>query len=211
MKRRLTKLVLFLLLGAVVNVAVAWGIVLWTPTPTFPGMADRPKQIDWPRPVPPDWPAPLIQFSAETWGLSRLLTVAIVPRLPRAIQRWSMYIFQAGWPCRCVEAQRSKVNRNGVPVRTDFRPAVKLPETLHFLRIEAARIRVLPLRPIWPGFAINTIFYAATIAILWLLTLGPFTARRIIRRKRGHCVKCGYDLRGAEHEVCPECGADGSL
>ncbi|MEE9129392.1 MAG: hypothetical protein V3T84_05190 [Phycisphaerales bacterium] len=63
--------------------------------------------------------------------------------------------------------------------------------------------KVLPLRPIWLGFAINTVFYAA---ILWLLTLGPFTARRHIRRKRGLCLKCGYDLRGAEHEACPECG-----
>ena len=62
---------------------------------------------------------------------------------------------------------------------------------------------VLPLRPIWLGFAINTIFYAA---LLWLLTLGPFTARRMIRRKRGRCLKCGYDLRGADHEACPECG-----
>ncbi len=62
-------------------------------------------------------------------------------------------------------------------------------------------------RLLWPGFAINTLFYAA---ILWLLILGPFTARRMIRRKRGQCSKCGYDLRGAEHEVCPECGADGS-
>ena len=22
----------------------------------------------------------------------------------------------------------------------------------------------------------------------------------------GHCQTCGYDLRGAEHEACPECG-----
>ena len=62
----------------------------------------------------------------------------------------------------------------------------------------------LPLRPIWPGFAINTVFYAV---VLWLLTLAPFTARRFIRRKRGHCIKCGYDLRAVEHEKCPECGA----
>ncbi len=65
--------------------------------------------------------------------------------------------------------------------------------------------RTLPLRPIWPGFTVNTIFYAA---ILWLLTLGPFTARRIIRRKRGRCIKCGYDLRGTSGGGggCPECG-----
>ncbi len=64
---------------------------------------------------------------------------------------------------------------------------------------------LFPIGVIEPGFAINTVFYAA---ILWLLTLGPFTARRMIRRKRGRCIKCGYDLRGAEHAVCPECGVE---
>ena len=57
--------------------------------------------------------------------------------------------------------------------------------------------------PIWHGVIVNTIFYGA---ILWLLTLGPFTMRRFIRAKRGNCIKCGYDLSHAEHEVCPECG-----
>ena len=27
-----------------------------------------------------------------------------------------------------------------------------------------------------------------------------------IRRKRGHCIKCGYDLNHAPHKGCPECG-----
>jgi len=27
------------------------------------------------------------------------------------------------------------------------------------------------------------------------------------RRQPGLCLKCGYDLRGADHKVCPECGA----
>ncbi|MCC6908080.1 MAG: hypothetical protein IT430_09085 [Phycisphaerales bacterium] len=27
------------------------------------------------------------------------------------------------------------------------------------------------------------------------------------RRAPGLCAKCGYDLRGADHAVCPECGA----
>ena len=30
---------------------------------------------------------------------------------------------------------------------------------------------IVPLRPIWPSFAINTVFYAA---ILWMFMLGPF-------------------------------------
>ena len=64
--------------------------------------------------------------------------------------------------------------------------------------------RTLPLRPIWRGFAINTIFYAA---LLWPLLSGPFALRRLNRRKRGLCVACGYDLRHADHAACPECRA----
>ena len=67
------------------------------------------------------------------------------------------------------------------------------------------RTVLLPLHPIWPGLAIDTVFYAA---ILWLLTLGPSTARRMIRRKRGHRIKCGYSLVGLTSDKCPECGQE---
>ncbi len=59
----------------------------------------------------------------------------------------------------------------------------------------------MPLGPIWPGFAINTIFYAA---ILWLLIPGPFTLRRFLRLRRGLCPKCAYPM--GESTVCTECG-----
>ncbi len=65
------------------------------------------------------------------------------------------------------------------------------------------RSRALPLLPIWPGFAVNTVFYAA---LLWPLICGPFALRRHLRRKRGLCVACGYDLRGDLTRGCPECG-----
>ena len=33
-------------------------------------------------------------------------------------------------------------------------------------------------------------------------------AARDARRRAGHCVECGYDLRGSRHaDRCPECGA----
>ncbi len=51
-------------------------------------------------------------------------------------------------------------------------------------RTDEAVPRVLPLIPIWPGFAINTVFYAI---VLWLLIPGPFALRRLIRRRRGLC------------------------
>ncbi len=60
------------------------------------------------------------------------------------------------------------------------------------------------MRIVWFGFVVNTLFYAA---IMWLLILGAFALRRVSRRKRGLCVACGYDLRHADHEACPECGA----
>jgi hypothetical protein len=66
---------------------------------------------------------------------------------------------------------------------------------------------LLPLLPIWPGFAINTVFYAA---VLWMLFAVPLALRKRRRIKRGWCSKCAYDLRGrppATSTVCPECGA----
>ena len=64
-------------------------------------------------------------------------------------------------------------------------------------------LRVLPLWPLFPGFAINTIFYAA---VLWVLFTAPFTLRRWRRIKRGQCASCGYSLRGTSGGTCPECG-----
>ena len=60
---------------------------------------------------------------------------------------------------------------------------------------------LLPLRPTWPGFAVNTAFYAA---VLWLLIAGPFGRRRFLRVRRGLCPKCAYPM--GEAAVCTECG-----
>jgi hypothetical protein len=70
--------------------------------------------------------------------------------------------------------------------------------------------RALAFRPIWPGFAINTVFYAL---VLWLLVAAPFALRRRSRIKRGLCPKCAYDLRGAalQNRACPECGCAGHV
>ncbi len=66
--------------------------------------------------------------------------------------------------------------------------------------------RALLLRPLWPGFAVNTVFYAA---ILWLLFAAPFALRRWRRIERGLCPRCAYDLRGSDESACPECGYRG--
>lgn len=61
----------------------------------------------------------------------------------------------------------------------------------------------LPFEPLWPGFALNTVFYAVVVWALWSALLA---VRGVIRQRRRRCVRCGYDLRGAVHDACPECG-----
>jgi hypothetical protein len=60
----------------------------------------------------------------------------------------------------------------------------------------------LPYWPIWPGFAINTVFYAF---IVWLLSAAPFALRKRRRIKRGLCPKCAYPV--GTSDKCTECGA----
>jgi hypothetical protein len=62
--------------------------------------------------------------------------------------------------------------------------------------------RTVPLRPIWLGFAANTLIYAAA---LWMLGRVPALGRRLVRVTRGLCPACGYPP--GDSAVCTECGA----
>jgi hypothetical protein len=69
--------------------------------------------------------------------------------------------------------------------------------------ILSTQTMTLPCVPLWSGFAINTIFYAA---VLWMLFAVPVKLRKWRRIKRGQCASCGYSLRENTSEKCPECG-----
>jgi hypothetical protein len=63
--------------------------------------------------------------------------------------------------------------------------------------------RSLPLLPVWPGFLADTaIFTAAWFALL----ASPHMLRGGVRRLRGRCPRCAYQLRGGLAGGCPECG-----
>ena len=61
----------------------------------------------------------------------------------------------------------------------------------------------LPLRPRWVPFMMNTALFGVMIVGAVVLFR---SARRLVRGRRRRCLVCGYDLRGADHTRCPECG-----
>ena len=227
---------IFLLLGAVVNVAVAWGCAWWSEAPSGVAVvAYEPFQMNgswW-------FTSKESYFGTQVYGSQPFRTREAVDEFVVAI----LSFFELNSPCKggnppsWLRLPRVDVSGEGPlvwPLLFDVGrgwPAVGLSYGLDTkvegdLVIPVSRVsggfkmgedrqpvsgfpRVVPLRPIWSGFAINTLFYAT---ILWLVIPGPFVLRRLIRRhlrrKRGLCVICGYDLRHAEHEVCPECGGE---
>ena len=190
MRRRLTKLVVFLLLGAIVNVAVAWGCVWGGHHKNL--TRHRPTEDDirwWYLHVPEGFPiSPGEVEETHDFGVNGTIMWERWPA-PNFTNSLRM---RAGLPMRALEGSIWADGSKG-----------QVPKIERQLMIVLNDQRSLPFYPLLPGFTINTIFYAA---ILWLLTLGPFTAHRFIRRKRGRCIKCGYDLRHVEHDQCPECG-----
>ncbi len=247
--RRLTKLAVFLLLGAIVNVAVAWGLAI-RPESRAPHRDSTLVGFDsyrWNEPYRPN------QFKTRVWyriGAFRFTqevrSIRTSRRAVRPIEEteyrklvpdWSEFAsgepiarypqvfdarknpvryveFVSGWP--------SYALRYYGPVFPPIPGSSGVPDYLYvngYLQIVLPKPMIrkrysnkLPFYPLWPGFLTNTIFYAA---IVWMLWSSPFVVRHVIRRKRGRCTRCGYDLRGTSGGasggggggVCPECGA----
>ena len=222
------KIALFTVSGAIVNIAMAWGCAAWVDigaTEARGGLTDF---------TGPQWLIVIYERPGATRIMTRPRWFArdYNPRakLPGRVPYWSqarkqpdprerdqLYApptflrleFATGWPLRSMMWYTNTTDAawNGGP--NDKRPrwSIELPRGPARRRVYLER-RSLPLLPIWPGFAINTISYALLLWLIWLITLVPSLLRRYFRQRRGHCTKCGYDLRGTEHEKCPECGKE---
>ena len=193
MRRWTVRIFVFLVLGAIINVAVAWGCAFWSSSsgvsPLSYGVEASAAWHAWALPHWSEPPAYELISDVASIGTSGGIVGGVSTLDPVVDLETTVMWTSFGLPCRsmvCVAwAEENRL-------------------------VKASRMvlygRSYPRRPIWPGFAINTVFYAA---IVWLLFAGPFVLRRRRRIRRGLCPKCAYDLRGtpAGATACPECGA----
>ena len=223
MKRRIAKLALFLLLGAIINVAVAWGCALWVNI----GLARAPSHAShgamtldgkyWGVQRFDRCGAVRIRSSRDHIGVRKDFTIQwqdpqdLVPSWTGFQSPSAQYVSGMadrdmrcaegrGWPALSMwhEADYSRYERSGdeVPIRGGIEIG-RWPAPHE----ETPYARSLPLRIITRGFLLDSSFYAA---ILWLLFAFPFTLRRRRRIKRGLCPACAYPV--GDSAVCTECG-----
>jgi len=221
MKRWMLRILVFLLLGAIVNVAVAWaGNVeeMQRGSRARPGggyFAPNDAWIEYTR-------SDALMCTTLEWSSGRrhpALEAARRKRL-RDAPYWSVVAslpsYTSARPGESPNPGAYRERGSGFPlvsmvlygrynmsVVEYVTPVIRLPaRQLQVYGMPYSVERILPLRPTWPGFAMNTVFYAA---LLWLLFAAPFALRRHLRIKRGLCVRCAYPI--GTSEVCTECGA----
>jgi hypothetical protein len=199
MKRRATKVVLFLLLGAIVNVAVAWACHLTLEERSAESLTRKPTQseIEWWRQQKP------AAFVAEPYGVvewrrpGRTTVTLTQNALEGFVATFGdrCQLLRSGWPCPSMEQFSWNSPAKAIAVNAD---AMLIPPTWQWPFAE----RNLPLRPHWPGFIVNTLVYALT---LWIFFAALGRMRRMIRRRRGLCPACAYPV--GQSPTCTECGA----
>ncbi|MFG0284691.1 MAG: hypothetical protein ACF8R7_09745 [Phycisphaerales bacterium JB039] len=183
-RRTLLLAALLLLGGAVVNAAVAWGIRLAASQPSDQLLDGLPR---WHVPLTTfmeDEPPPVI---ASGHMRSRWITSSIEHAGSAGCDTTAI-----GWPMRSALMAAYHDMATGT---TQVRGAVRLWHTQDSFDLGG----VFPVRPIFPGFVVNTLFYAVVVGAILALPLS-------FRARRGRCAKCNSDLAGPEGP-CPECGA----
>ena len=222
MNRRPFKLGLLLLAGgAIVNIAVAWGCM-------HEAIGGSGKRTTMDKNVTK--PTIIVNSSRTRWQISQghsELTMTTrgfyfrpeAPRLPGcsafAAGLWHKTMNRlpphkgtrgivenlAGWPLLSLHDVTTEIDDceggRWRKLDTEFSGSIEVPE----LAIRRGLPSRVPISMLWPGFAINTISYAA---ILWVVFFVPGKLKRTLRRRRGLCPACAYPI--GTSTVCTECG-----
>src|SRR5688572_8974235 len=198
MKRRLIKLGLFLIAGAIVNVVVAWGRSV--PSSVVVETRDRlvnEDDIAWWRKRASAGFADAPVGVSEFFGFARFTLFMHEEEWSGNNRSLGNNCFRSmhGWPMLCLERD-SWVDRKAWKVYDNS--SLTLPKPWPFPTSRTVR---LPTRPILIGVLVNSVFYAVAIA----LTVHVLAAVRRWRRiKHGLCPACAYPI--GQSPICTECG-----
>ena len=217
MRRWVFLTLVWLVLGAMVNVGVAWwasreevieqnrrfsidpptvwlpgadgGVTILTRRTSYPWRVA--VTLTWPDPVPDGWPA-IPDYVGQEDGLGWTNFIAVGLGASPQLVSFSHY----GWPMASLRGWSTTLG----PSQPSHSLCLDVPYRLR----NAFPNGWLPVIPVWPGVLVNSVVYAVPVAMLWL-ALGA--VRRWRRMRANLCVRCGYDLRGlAAQGACPECG-----
>jgi hypothetical protein len=142
-------------------------------------------------------------FTPGTFTLPATLEAERQRTMPNGFATyWGMMRERRGFPFLAFECDVVAPNDASAPGIWEVRSGALLETAQSQTSVSLFSLRVLPLRPIWSGLLANTLCWALAWILAWRLTS---TAIGRLRRKKGHCPRCAYDLTGAR-ERCPECG-----
>lgn len=207
MKRALLVIAVCLLAGFAANIFVAWGIAVWVPYPD-PRIWDNPTSGPLERIVgiPSDWPITdhIARRSAagrtEWQFMQRGDPITYKPPQDYTV----LHLYCVGWPLESLETQAASRHAFGRLANPKWAPAIKIPSALRpdwVTRLRCEYQDELPLCPIWPAFAFNTLIYATSAFGATMLFVALRRSRRVCR---GRCSRCSYPIFGLA--ICPECG-----
>ncbi len=197
MKRHVRSIVILVLIGAAANIATCLAIVACA-RPGLASLSSAPFLAVMHARVRPYSSSGFIKyesFNDGVFGLSRLGTVLDNGSLYQSGDERIVVRLEIGWPFRCLYGVAAV--ENGEWASESW--LVELPARRTVFGYAWAP--ELPLRPIWPGWIVNTVLYAT---ILWPLIGGLLALRGLFRVTRGQCPTCGYPI--GESAVCTECG-----
>lgn len=223
----------YLLMGIVCTIVVAWAIRYLAPPMTIrtsaaialdrstnPSSLADSQPIGWPCRVPDDWPRggkPQLCFrsqgiSHEEWRWQQRSAQDRPDSDPTyPFLSWELDYVEVGLPFKALAASRGRSDRYDVVDGT------KRTQTMVFkhgyLRSHPTdrlgNVGVLnsgvPFDPLWVGLLADSVVFATVLFGI----RQAFVWHRVRRRQRSDCcVHCGFSARGLPTSVCPECGRD---